>query len=492
MVAPLFFLSSDLVPSPKRARYGSTENDALSCLTSRPPTKYIERKCAPVDAIVSKLTAETQETFVFTGPMSCGKTSTLAAVCSKMKSQDLKAAFIDMKAIDRTREEAIKVLVVQEQPKDIFFIDNAQELSNLSKITSLVKHAIYARGNGVCYAFSPVVCDPKGHSVFAAGIKERIDIYFTPFTRDELQDYNREHDIKLPNDLDLESTGCIPGVLAVVRKNAAGLSAAGPSAARIHEMALDEVRGMIHHQLARLRSALFDPMSNEDANEIQNTLLYAASYGCTTLSSSQTYPLRAAGFCYIENSTGECKLTYPKEVLMKKLEKHIASIQNTLAVFDKGAALEFAFFMASQRGFTAAKPDNTQEKTIPPVGEVWIQPCHGEVPNFVGPDYNKCLMIKLAIDHYAFDFMIVDCTGLGTMSRLIYFVQVSVQAYQNRKSNRKYSAIERASAHTSGRPPLNYYSSEFNVQLSNCFYVYASSAESSFGSDAENVYTVDL
>jgi len=124
--------------------------------------------------------------------------------------------------------------------------------------------------------------------------------------------------------------------------------------------------------------------------------------------------------------------------------------------------------------------------------QVWIQPCHGEVPDFVVPDYNKCLMIKPAIDHYAFDFMIVDCTGLGTTSRLIYFVQVSVQAYQNRKSNRKYSAIERASIHTSGCPPLNYYSSKFNVQLSNCFYVYASSAESSFGRDAENVYTVDL
>jgi len=176
-----------------------------------------------------------------------------------------------MKAIDEIREEAMKVLAVQEQPNDIFFfIDNAQELSNLTNKTSLVKHAIYARGNGVCYAFSPVVCDPKGHSVFAAGIKERIDIYFTPFTRGELQDYNREHDIKLPNDLDLESTGCIPGVLAVVRKNAAGLSAAGPSAARIHEMALDEVQGMIHHQLARLRSALSDPISKEDANKIQN------------------------------------------------------------------------------------------------------------------------------------------------------------------------------------------------------------------------------
>jgi len=386
-----------------------------------------------------------------------------------------------MKVIDETREEAIKVLVVQEQPNDIFFfIDNAQELANLSEITSLVKHAICARGNGVCYAFNSVICDPKGHPVLAAGIKERIDIYFTPFTRDELQDYNREHDNKLPNDLDLESTGYIPGVLEVVRKNAAGLSAA-----RIHEMALDEVQGMIHHQLTRLRSALSDPISNEDANEIQNSLLYAASYGCTTLSRTQTYPLRTTGFCYIDNSTGECKLTYPREVLMKKLEEHIASIQNTLAVFDKGAALEFAFFMASQRGLIAAKPDNTQEKMIPPVGEVWVQSCHGEVPDFVGPDYNKCLMIKPAINHYAFDFMIVDCTGLGTTSRLIYFVQVSVQAYQNRKSNRKYSAIV-------CRPPLNYYSSKFNVQLSNCFYVYASSAESSFGCDAENVYTVDL
>jgi len=82
MVAPLFFLSSDLVPSPKRARYDSTENDALNRLTSQPPTKYIERKCAPVDTIISKLTAETRETFVFTGPMSCGKTSTFAAVYS--------------------------------------------------------------------------------------------------------------------------------------------------------------------------------------------------------------------------------------------------------------------------------------------------------------------------------------------------------------------------------------------------------------------------
>ena len=40
--------------------------------------------------------------------------------------------------------------------------------------TSLVKHAIGARGKGACYAFIPVVCGPKGHLLLAAGINGKL------------------------------------------------------------------------------------------------------------------------------------------------------------------------------------------------------------------------------------------------------------------------------------------------------------------------------
>ena len=51
----------------------------------------------------------------------------------------------------------------------------------------------------------------------------------------------------------------------------------------------------------------------------------------------------------------------------------------------------------------------------------FLQPSYGDIPTDFGEDYNKCLMVKLAQDHVAIDFLIVNCRSVGVCAQKLYF-----------------------------------------------------------------------
>ena len=132
---------------------------------------------------------------------------------------------------------------------------------------------------------------------------------------------------------------------------------------------------------------------------------------------------------------------------------------------------------------------------IPRPNVVWDQPKFGDVPDFIGPNYNHCLLIKLAQGHAAIDYLILDYTPLGVAGFNLYFVQVSVQTYQSHE--RKYSAIDKKTCQlkdqTFNVSPRTHYLKALHISSTpaiSCKYLYASSAKSNFGVDHTKVYEV--
>lgn len=113
-----------------------------------------------------------------------------------MRTEGHNVAFIDMEAV---LDAPVTILSQGTERNVIFFIDNAQNLAEkCNPHTSLVKVAIQSRGNGGCYAFSPVVCDPHGSSVVKAGICPISSVYFTPFTETEMEMFVSSNSTVLP------------------------------------------------------------------------------------------------------------------------------------------------------------------------------------------------------------------------------------------------------------------------------------------------------
>ena len=70
-------------------------------------------------------------------------------------------------------------------------------------------------------------------------------------------------------------------------------------------------------------------------------------------------------------------------------------------------------------------------------------------------------MIKLAHNHVAVDFLILDCSGVGAASQKLYFVQVSVQPYQNREAGKRYNVVSHQLGETT---PLAHYKAVLNAK----------------------------
>ena len=62
---------------------------------------------------------------------------------------------------------------------------------------------------GACYAFSPVIVDPKGSSVLSIDIPSKRMYFFTPFNTTELNQYKTKHGTKGVDDELLKCTGYI-------------------------------------------------------------------------------------------------------------------------------------------------------------------------------------------------------------------------------------------------------------------------------------------
>jgi len=97
------------------------------------------------------------------------------------------------------------------------------------------------------------------------------------------------------------------------------------------------------------------------------------------------------------------------------------------------------------------------------------------------------VIIKLAQNHPAIDFLIINDSELGVGNRTLYLVQVSVQQYQKRSESGRYSAINQPFNTLSGETPMKFYKKGFGAKKAH--FMFASNAEDcDFGNDKGNVY----
>ena len=84
-----------------------------------------------------------------------------------------------------------------------------------------------------------------------------------------------------------------------------------------------------------------------------------------------------------------------------------------------------------------------------------------------------CTLINLCQNHYAVDFLILHNPG-GAAAKKLYFVQVSLQRYQDCEIDKKFSSVTNPSPMLKNQSPLQYYDTCLNVRDSCSVYIYAS------------------
>lgn len=349
------------------------------------------------------------------------------------------------------------------------------------------------QAKGACCASSSLVIDSSCHSLVRANLPPPTVItYFCPFNENEVKQYLLGACSSLSVE-QLKHTAHIPSLVRSVI-----YSAASSACVRL------DLSRMIKDQLNALKDQHIRVSCHDETGSTCNTwavheaLFVAVAFGCDSLMDTHKYTLIDTGFCYVTSMepTLHVSLVYPNSLLLSILEEHVRSISSIIGQFDKGAGLEFVFFVAARtpQGLCLQHVTNAPEiKTIPPVQDVWVQPKYGETPDYVGNDYSKCMMMKLAKDHFAIDFLILDCTPTGVQGRTLYFVQVSVTKYESCPMSRKYNAINVPTKHLSSVSPKAFYCKKLNVDTRNCAYVYVSSAKSSFSSvHGEDFYSLCL
>ena len=335
----------------------------------KPMLNYIVRDCASLGVITSKLSSSIS--CQFRGPESCGKTATLHQVYAKLKQREGETvAYIDMKNM------GVGVGYLEQLPgvKDIIFlVDNAQVLGTHSLLESSqrVRSIISRRTKSACYTFSPVVCDFYGNSVKAAGIKDTYIVMFTPFNETEFQQY-----ISMYPQLSVCSTQ-IPGVLGQLKVNA--------NATTTKESVIEMQTSLLHTDvctlLQKLSGGLRKAESHLDANSVQKLLLLAIMYGCGTLTPNNGDDLINSGLGY-RDANRAFRLLYSREALLPELNSHLSSLEEYIAGFSKGVALEVRFMFKVQNEDLVG--ENSSEMIyIPRPNVVWNQPKFGDVPDFI-------------------------------------------------------------------------------------------------------------
>lgn len=203
----------------------------------------------------------------------------------------------------------------------------------------------------------------------------------------------------------------------------------------IKQEVVEKLAVIVQHHLIKLESAIKNKGTAKEAYNLEMTLLKAVAYGCDR---KREHLLHHSGFCY-KMSTGEYKLVHPKEVLLDRLDEHVIAVAHIIRSFNVGASLEYEFCIKAPRGFTAKGARDYV--TVPKITKTWSQPTAGYCPPTDTIGSSECLMIKLAENHYAIDFLILDCTVAGVKNRRLYFVQVSAQKYTHRPKKKRYSAM---------------------------------------------------
>lgn len=430
-------------------------------------TTYIERHFATLNSLIEQLK---EKHVFFIGPALCGKTTTLRALYHKMYSQGKVVEYINLVSMP------LDVLQNYTTSSSVtYFIENAQVLADpYSDIAIHARFLLDGMKNKCCFDFSPVVPGYHGYSIDACNIRGAHNVFFGPFSEEEFEKFKNNSNVTL----DPNVVGYIPGVL---------------SCSATLEEAESKMRRHVSNTLNKVARAITYDASRENSLKVHLALRKLINYGCINLSNAERDLLLFTGFCWADSQT--VKQVFPVNIVRQQLSSVSDTVRSELLTFYTGAALEYAFLTVIRNGITARcmnAPAGSEDMSIeiPSTTEkVWIQPSYGEVPQ----QFSGCLVVKLAQNHCAVDFLIVDSTPIGANNKRLYFVQVSAKAYTERATDDRYCAIERSFSQLNGKSPLNLYSQKLNIKKDNCYFLYATSSSStSVGSETERVYKVKL
>ena len=304
--------------------------------------------------------------------------------------------------------------------------------------------------SGVCLAFSPDLHDHDGLSVNRC--PRHVDgrqFCFTPFTASELKQYLQIRKKTYSHEL------TIPGVVKSV------------------------LNGNDYSVIASryARDCIRKALSRERQNDV---LRSAALKGINSLNESSKDDLVLVG-CAYQNEDNIHEFLFPSNVLLPLLRQEVEHNYTLMEQFDIGAAAEYLFFarclsegvIATCKGLSCYPI--TANTNIEPTVEI---ACNNSIKQRDVSDdlilpINRCTIIHLCQNHFAIDFLILNKRPGARASRL-YFVQVSLQRYQDRPAGKKFAAVTTTSPTLNNQSPFTYYCSRLEVHESDAVYVYAS------------------
>ena len=401
---------------------------------------YINRTCAKLTDVLDCMS---KGMVAFIGPKMCGKSTTLRAAYAKAIEDGNNAFWGDLQYV--TREEI---------PDNVLlFLDNAQLLRRDKPTYGWLLKAIDS-ALGVCLAFSPPVngiCLNR----FPRHVSGR-KFYFTPFTSSELCRYLELVNVTYNNGL------TIPGVVvSVINGN-------------------EYSREASTYVLDCISKALSRENHITVITEFLQILCSAALKGIDSLDVSSKEILLMSGCAYLNESKVH-EFLFPSDILLLLLRTQVERHYSLLEQFDIGAAAEYLFFARCLSGGVIAtcKGQSCYPITASTKMEATVEiACDNSIKqravsdNLIVP-INKCTIIHLCQNHFAIDFLILN-NRPGVRAKRLYFVQVSLQRYQDRPAEKKFSAVTTTSPTLNEQSPLTYYCKRLNIDHSDAVYVYAS------------------
>lgn len=406
----------------------------------------MEREYPKLDEIFKLM--KTGHTVLY-GPKGVGKSTTLLEAYHKIKSCGEGALWTDLATDTDSRYANSSV-----DPGFFIFVDNAQLLrkDSFKHLTALLLIA------NVCLAFSSTSSGEGSYSNCRLQIKHVC--YMTPFTPTELVSYISTHS---PAQQYTHAT-TLPIIVERVLVN--------PSS-NYDTILMKEIT----HVLDKVKEALIK--GERDANSIFASLYTVCLHGtCGNLSSSV---LQDRGLVYKKGD--EVCLVYEKKYLIFSLCSYAKTLHELFMQYDIGGAKELLFAHLSSTSGISVVCTGSKCLTIKgkraemprainlPCSDYLVQKHIGDN---VAADENKCYLIKLAHDHIAIDFLILDCSRGTAASKTLYYIQVSSSRYQDRPENKKFGAIFRNTSTLSGMCAYEYYFNKFKIKNYNAFYIYSS------------------
>ena len=183
----------------------------------------------------------------------------------------------------------------------------------------------------------------------------------------------------------------------------------------------------------------------------------------------------------VVNCHGKYELVYEEKFIQECLVQTARLEHELFASFDIGGAKELQFSDLCHRGPITAKclggtPLTIRGKTLKS-NTLTISCTHFFRQPTIGAQVQVppigCCLVKLALLHPAIDFIIFESQG-SQASKILYFVQVSAQRYQER--TKKLEDVLATCPELSGESPYDFYKKMFGLSQNSCeiYYIYSS------------------